>query len=118
MEEEEISQALDALAAPEPPVLDLLKTPVLPEPMPFNTLKVHMPPRASNKVTQTIRHAAAKAVAQLGLEPAGLVRVSGWLAVKPDWQEHYTLPPEALQHMPDYDAGDNQLTVMLGPWCS
>ncbi|WIA08499.1 hypothetical protein OEZ85_007934 [Tetradesmus obliquus] len=105
MEEAQISQALEALAAAEPTTLDALTTPDLPDPLPHHTLKLHMPPRASNKIVQTIRHTAAKAVAQLGLEGAGLVRVSGWMALQPDWQQRYELPPEALQKVADYDAG-------------
>jgi hypothetical protein len=105
MEEAEISQALEALAAAEPTTLDALATPDLPDPLPHHTLKLHMPPRASNKIVQTIRHTAAKAVAQLGLEGAGVVRVSGWMALQPDWQQRYEVPPEALQKVADYDAG-------------
>eukprot|EP00775_Hariotina_reticulata_P002565 gene2565-2867_t len=99
-----IAETLEVMSAAEPVVLDALRWSDLPDPLPRNTLKLHVPPRTSNKITQTIRHTAAKAVAQLGLQAAGVVRVGGWLAVRPDWQERYTLPPEAIQKMPDYDA--------------
>jgi hypothetical protein len=105
MEEAQISQALEALAASDPTTLDHLVTPDLPDPLPHHTLKLHVPPRASNKIVQMIRHTAAKAVAQLGLEAAGLVRVCGWMALQPDWQQRYELPPEALQKVADFDAG-------------
>ncbi|KAF8072596.1 hypothetical protein HT031_000256 [Scenedesmus sp. PABB004] len=106
VEEADITAALDELAASAPPPLaDAVGLPGLPDPLPRYALRMHVPPRCSAKVVATIRHAAAKAVGQLGLEAAGLVRVGGWLALRPDWQGRYTLPPEALLKMPDFDAG-------------
>jgi hypothetical protein len=52
----------------------------------------------------TMRHAAAKAVSELGLTAAGLVRVRGWYALQPDWQDAYTPQPQDIRHMPDIDA--------------
>jgi hypothetical protein len=59
--------------------------------------------RASTKLIHTMRHAAAKAVSDLGLSAAGLVRVRGWFAATPDWQDAYSTKPEDLLKMPDTD---------------
>lgn len=106
LETEQITELVENLSATEPEHVETRHVPSLPDPMPGHTLKLHVPPRASNKITQTIRHAAAKAVAQLGLEKAGLVRVSGWMALQLDWQGLYTPAPEEIKKMPDYDAGE------------
>lgn len=108
-EPEAIASTLEQLSSQEPPVLDVLQPHRLPDPLPRHRLRLHMPPRVSAKLAATMRHAAAKAVAQLGLSGAGLVRVSGWLALQPDWQGRYKLPPEALLKMPDYDAREWRL---------
>jgi hypothetical protein len=50
-----------------------------------------------------MRHAAARAVADLGLSGAGLVRVRGWYATQPDWQDAYRTKPEDIKKMPDAD---------------
>jgi hypothetical protein len=50
-----------------------------------------------------MRHAAAKAVSELGLSGAGLVRVRGWYAAQPDWQDAYSTKPEDIKKMPDID---------------
>lgn len=70
-----IAETLEVMSAAEPVVLDALRWSDLPDPLPRNTLKLHVPPRASNKITQTIRHTAAKAVAQLGLQVGGTADV-------------------------------------------
>lgn len=118
VDDEGIGGVLEVLSATEPDGVDTLRLPSLPDPMPGYTLKLHMPPRASIKITQTIRHAAAKAVAQLGLEQAGLVRVRGWMALMADWQEVYTLPPEDIKKMPDWDGGGWAGSSCIGIGCS
>lgn len=70
-----IAETLGVMAAAEPVVVDALRWSDLPDPLPRNILKLHVPPRASNKITQTIRHTAAKAVAQLGLQVGGTARL-------------------------------------------
>jgi hypothetical protein len=112
MDEQDISAALAQLSATVLPCAESFAAPARPEPLPRHALRLHAPPRASAKLTHTIRHVAAKAVAQLGLASAGLVRVSGWLAPSPEWEQRYLLPDEALHHMPDYDAG-----VFAGVFC-
>lgn len=67
------------------------------------TLTHSLAVRASAKLVHTMRHAAAKAVGDLGLAAAGLVRVRGWYAAAPDWQERYALNPAELHRMPDTD---------------
>lgn len=69
-----------------------------------------------------MRHAAAKAVADLGLSGAGLVRVRGWFAATPDWQEPHRPKPEDIQKMPDTDPrehpeGGGQWGIVADLWC-
>lgn len=76
------------------------------QPLPRRIVKLHSPPRMSAKMTQTIRHAAAKAVRDLGLAGAAAARVSGWVALSPSWQDLYSKPAAYIPTLPDHvDAG-------------
>jgi len=60
-------------------------------------------------LVHTMRHAAAKAVSDLGLSGAGLVRVRGWYAAPTDWQDAYSPKPEDLMLVPDEDPREQNL---------
>ncbi|GBF99894.1 hypothetical protein Rsub_12690 [Raphidocelis subcapitata] len=94
---EEIDRRLAVLAAQEPNP-NFTTVPPLPRPLPGLTIKLHSPPRLSLKVIHTLRHAAAKAVQELGLNrPGAAVVVSGWADVDPDWRRRYARPDGYLE---------------------
>lgn len=64
-----------------------------------------------------MRHAAAKAVSDLGLSGAGLVRVRGWYAAQPDWQEAYSTKPQDIKKMPDADPRKTHSAASCGVGC-
>ncbi len=106
---EEISEQLQYLGTRDALAPVAYSLPSLPRPLPRHTLKLHSPPRASNKLVQTIRHAAAKAVEQLGLSgQVGLVRVSGWLRLDPGWVERYKKDDMHLTKLADDDPSKNR----------
>jgi len=74
-------------------------------------VKLHSPPRLSKKIIHTLRHAAAKAVQELGLNrPGAAVLVSGWADVNPAWRQRYARPDDFLEKYLEYEPSEWRVT--------
>ncbi|KAI8468251.1 MAG: hypothetical protein J3K34DRAFT_523053 [Monoraphidium minutum] len=111
---EEIAHRLKLLAAAEPDPA-FASPPPLPRPLAGLTVKLHSPPRLSRKargagrgIIHTIRHAAAKAVSELGLNvPGAALLVTGWADADPQWRARYERGDAFLE--PAYEDDTNAL---------
>jgi hypothetical protein len=64
-------------------------------------------------MVHTLRHAAAKAIDELGLNtPGAALLVTGWADMRPDWRERYTRPEDYLEPFGEDDTSEHDLRLI------